>query len=147
MRIEIYYQTKQWHDILEDCETINDLVRKKEKLEKSDHIALYWAEHNHAYAWMRLGEYEKAEREIREMIRKAPIDRRSYSDLAELYARQKDYKRALQYLDQAMVLSEPDWTDLPGADNSLEQIAEELVAKTGKESAANYALAAAHAES
>lgn len=173
-RADIHFEMKQFHAMLEDCELDVDQVKAKTKanvkLERSDYEADYLARQEHAMAWARLGEFKNAEHEIRELIRSTPIDRYNYGLLAEVFARQKDYKQALKYFNQAYELNEPDWKDNSDvatwnevANNLAEllaacpdasvrdgkrakTIAEEVLAKTDTFPFANLSLAAAYAE-
>lgn len=114
-RADIHLEMKRFHEVLKDCELIMDQVKAKAKvmvkLEHSDYEADYLARQKHAMAWARLGEFKNAEHEIRDLIRSTPIDRYNYGLLAEVFARQKDYKQALKYFSQAYEHNEPDWKD------------------------------------
>lgn len=169
-RIDIYFEMKDWHEVLKLCEEIVDRLQAKKTLERSDFEADYLAKQYHANAWTRLGEFKLAEDELRALIRWAPTDRRNYTLLAEMFARQKDYKQALEYFNQAYQLREPDWKDPEDVDwwclaaNPLaellatcpdasvrdgkraKQIAERVLSKSDRFPFANITLAAAYAE-
>lgn len=169
-RIEIYYAMKDWHEVLDLCEEINDRLKEKKTLESSDFKANYLACQRHAMAWMRLGEFQISENEFRVLIKSAPMDRRNYTLLAEMFARKKDYKQALEYFDKACQLYEPDWDDpedvtwwclaahplaellatCPDASvrdgARARQIAEQVLAKSNRCPYAKSELAAAYAE-
>jgi tetratricopeptide (TPR) repeat protein len=172
LRIDVAFEMKKWREVLELCEALVDRVNEKhkEKLERSDFEATYLARQYHASAWARLGEFETAESEIRKLIDLASNDRVNYSLLAELFARKKDYRRALQYFQQASELIEPDWNDPEEVDawnraaNNLaewlatcpdasvrdgkraKKIAEDLLTKSDRFPFAKTTLAAAYAE-
>jgi len=169
-RIDICFEMKDWHEVLKQCEEINDRLKEKKELERSDYEATYLACQYHANAWTRLGKFKFAENEIRALIRTASIDRRNYTLLAEMFARQKDYKQALEYFNQAYELREPDWNDPEDVDwwclaaiplaellatcpdasvrdgKRAKQIAEKVLAKSDLSPFIKTQLAAAYAE-
>ncbi len=169
-RVEIFFAMKEWREVLHDCEEVIDRVKDKGKLENSDISANYRAWQKHSLAWARMGEYQKAEVDIRKIIRDVPSDRENYALLAEVYARQKDYKQAHKYSLQAFELRTPDLTDdddvaswclvanvlaeflatCPDASvrdgKQAKQIAEEVLAKSDRFTFAKTTLAAAYAE-
>lgn len=169
-RVGIYYEMKDWNEVLKRCEEILDRLTDKKRLESSEFKAAYLAKQYHADAWTRLGEFKLAEDEIRALIRSMPIDRRNYTLLAEMFARQKDYKQALEYFNQAYQLREPDWNDPEDVDwwclaadplaellatcpeasvrdgKRAKQIAERVLEKSDRFPFAKTTLAAAYAE-
>lgn len=73
-----------------------------EDIPRPDYPPAAWRAYEKAVAAHQAGDYKKAEREYRHMLKHAPNAKEAYNNLAVLYSAQGKHKEAEEYLDRAL---------------------------------------------